>query len=83
MASYYIVQADLSFAILLLLPPECWDYRHAPSHLAKPLLSSSLKHLMKPSLLGFSETNISFPPWMFLQWEISSFAILIVLEPFL
>jgi hypothetical protein len=27
----YVAQASLKLAILLLLPPKCWDYRHVPT----------------------------------------------------
>jgi hypothetical protein len=32
--TYHVTQADPELVILLPLPPKCWDYRHAPSHLA-------------------------------------------------
>jgi hypothetical protein len=28
--SHYVVQTDLKLVIFLLLPPECWNYRHVP-----------------------------------------------------
>jgi hypothetical protein len=28
--TYYIVQAGFEIAILLPLPPKCWDYKYAP-----------------------------------------------------
>jgi hypothetical protein len=34
---HYAAQTDLQLAILLPLPPQCWDYRHAPQQLA-PLI---------------------------------------------
>jgi hypothetical protein len=30
----YVAQAGLKLEILLPLPPNDWDYRHKPSHLA-------------------------------------------------
>jgi hypothetical protein len=30
----YIAQPGLELTILLPQPPKCWDYRHAPTHVA-------------------------------------------------
>jgi hypothetical protein len=30
----YVAQSGLELKVLLPLPPKCWDYRHAPQHLA-------------------------------------------------
>jgi hypothetical protein len=32
--SHYIAELDLELKVLLSLPPEFWDYRHALTHLA-------------------------------------------------
>jgi hypothetical protein len=32
------IQSGLELAILLPQPPECWDYRCAPSHLAQEMI---------------------------------------------
>jgi hypothetical protein len=39
--SHCIAQAGLELAILLSLPPECWDYRCEPSFLAKLVFVTS------------------------------------------
>jgi hypothetical protein len=36
--THYVAQAGFKFTIILLLPPECWDYRCVPLHLAADLL---------------------------------------------
>jgi hypothetical protein len=40
--SHYIAQAGLELTILLLLPPQCWDYRLVPLLLASPYFHFSL-----------------------------------------
>jgi hypothetical protein len=49
MGSCYEVPAGLEFAILLPLPPKCWDYRYVSQYLA--LRALFLLLMKKPSFV--------------------------------
>jgi hypothetical protein len=70
--AFWDSHADLEITILLPLPPECWDYRHAPPHLEFTCFYAKFSCLWNEAIISFCIDNASDLQitWIIVAWVV-------------